>query len=331
MNNILARPNSVGEFENTCSIVMNENIISNNANESILVYPVPARDKINISFTKEITGCITIYNSLGSQMYIDKIEKEFASSPDLILGQGVHKALENLYKKINIFVIPSEAEVLDDFRAQWATGLAEATQSTPLQMKGALTLEDYLRRGEVYLREYYEKYAPFTGVKIISTEEMINFTLDPAGQQKFRGVIDRLDKEGDCFVINDYKTNKNLPSEQKEDYVEQLTLYGLALQQKYAKYFTSIKARLHYLHFNITDEREITPERLEPIVEKYRALIGAVDHEKFAYNMGDKKAFAPQQNEYCKYCEYMSICPLWAHMKYEDEVVAGELGEKTIK
>jgi len=44
---------------------------------------------------------------------------------------------------------------------------------------------------------------------------------------KFRGFIDRLDKEGETFVINDYKTNKNLPPESKEEYQEQLTLYAL--------------------------------------------------------------------------------------------------------
>jgi hypothetical protein len=37
--------------------------------------------------------------------------------------------------------------------------------------------------------------------------------------------------------------------------------------------------------------------------------------------MGDKKAFMPCENNYCKWCEYQSICPLWAHLKYDDEVV----------
>ena len=53
------------------------------------------------------------------------------------------------------------------------------------------------------------------GVKIIAIEEMIHFHLEPSfpssHEFKFRGVIDRLDKEGeDTFVINDYKTNKML-------------------------------------------------------------------------------------------------------------------------
>lgn len=264
--------------------------------------------------------------------YIDKIqEKEFESSPDLILGHSVHKALENLYKQVNVFVVPSEEKVLADFASIRNEELAEATKEKPLQIKWDQTLEDYQRRGNMYLQTYYKKYAPFDGTKVIATEAMLHFALDPQGNKKFRWIVDRIDKEGDSFVINDYKTNKNLPPEQKEDYIEQLTLYGLGIQQKYAKYFTNIKARLHYLHFDITDEREITPERLATVVEKYAGLIDQIENKKFHYNMGDKKIFAPQQNDYCKYCEYMSICPLRAHMKYDDEIVWWELGEKTIK
>jgi len=50
-------------------------------------------------------------------------------------------------------------------------------------------------------------------------------------------------------VINDYKTNKNLPPENDHKYQEQLNLYALGVQQKYGKYFKKMKARLHFLHF----------------------------------------------------------------------------------
>jgi len=48
--------------------------------------------------------------------YIDKIQKEFESSPDLILGQAVHGTLERLYNQINVFKIPKENEVLEKFK-----------------------------------------------------------------------------------------------------------------------------------------------------------------------------------------------------------------------
>lgn len=264
--------------------------------------------------------------------YVDQIkEREFESSPDLILGHSVHKVLENLYNNINVFKFPNLEDVLEDFHTIRNQEIEEATKEKPLQIKWQQTLEDYIRRGEYYVRWYYQKHTPFTGVQVIATENMVHFQLDKDGQQKFRGVIDRIDKEGDTFVINDYKTNKNLPPEQKQEYTEQLTLYWLALQQKYGKYFKNIKARLHYLHFDITDEREVTDDVLTQVVQKYSSIIQSVEHKKFAYNMGDKKAFEPIQNQYCKYCEYMSICPLWAHMKYDDEVIWGELWEKTVK
>ena len=112
------------------------------------------------------------------------------------------------------------------------------------------------------MANYYDKYSPFENISVVATEASIIFELNPTANNdvlqiplaeftpkssgpspfiplkmgqapgdknaiKFRGFIDRLDKEGENFVINDYKTNKNLPPESKEEYKEQLTLYGL--------------------------------------------------------------------------------------------------------
>ena len=276
--------------------------------------------------------------------YVDKIqEKEFESSPDLILGHSVHAALEWLYNQINVFKIPSKNELLAKFKDQRDTEIKEATKEKPLEMKWEQTIEDYIRRGIHYVANYYDKYSPFENITVVATEASIVFELNPppSGSPsfakedknvvKFRGFIDRLDKEGETFVINDYKTNKNLPPESKEEYREQLTLYGLWVQQNYAKYFKNIKARLHYLHFDLMDEWEITPELLTTVTKKYADTITDIEAKKFAYNMWDKKCFEPKENNFCKYCEYYSLCPLWAHLKFDDEVVGWELGEKTVK
>jgi len=263
--------------------------------------------------------------------YVEKIkDTEFESSPDLILGQSVHQTLERMYNQINVFAIPSKEHVIAEFHRTRNDEYAKATAEKELQIKGEQTIEDYIRRGEHYLEAYYDKHAPFGETKIIGTETQLVFTLNESLKQQFRGVIDRIDKDGDTFIINDYKTNKNLPPEQKQEYTDQLTLYGLAIQQHYGKYLKKIKARLHYLHFDVEDEREITEERLAAVREKYAAMIEQIEHKKFNYNMWDKKTFEPKGNPYCVYCEYQSICPLRAHLKYEDEWVE-ELWEKTIK
>lgn len=79
------------------------------------------------------------------------------------------------------------------------------------------------------------------------------------------------------------------------------------------------------------DEWEITDDLLATVTKKYIDTIKDIEAKKFAYNMGDRKCFEPKQNNYCKYCEYYSLCPLFAHLKFDDEVVGGELGEKTVK
>ena len=266
--------------------------------------------------------------------YLDWLEREFETSPDLILGTSVHWALEWLYQQINIYKTPIKADLLWKFHDLWNNSIAEAWEK--LIYKGEQHEEDYLRRWQHYLEEYYTKYVPFDWVKVVATELMLNFSLDKneySENKQFRWVIDRLDKDDEWnFIINDYKTNKNLPPEDKDEYREQLTLYAHGIQQKYGKYLKSIKARLHYLHFNLLDEWEVTQDSIDNVVAKYSGDIDKIEHSRFEYNMGFQSAFPTKQNPYCKYCEYQNVCPLWQHINYEDEVISWwDLGEKTIK
>jgi len=148
-----------------------------------------------------------------------------------------------------------------------------------------MTREHYTRRGEVYLTTYYDTYAPFDQAKIVMTEGRIIFTLDTDKQLKFRGVIDRLDKEGDVFIINDYKTNKHLPPDNKTEHIEQLSLYALAIKEQYGRFAKTIKARLHYLHFDVLDEREIDEASLQAVVEKYSDEVQLIETARFHFNM----------------------------------------------
>ncbi len=262
--------------------------------------------------------------------YVDKIkDKDFESSLDLLLGTCVHSTLEYFYNQINIFNILEEGQLVGYFDTLREEELEKNKWSESIISKWDQTANDYMRRGQQYLIRYYNKYQPFGDIKIVATEQQIVFDLD--WQKQFRGVIDRLDKDWDTFVINDYKTNKNLPTESKDEYINQLTLYALGVKQKYGKYFKNIKARLYYLHFELVDEWEITDERLDAVVKKYQEIVAEIEDLKFHYNMWDRSIFKPVENKFCKYCEYFSICPLWTHMKYDDEVVGWELSEKTIK
>lgn len=262
--------------------------------------------------------------------YLDGLEKSFETTPDLLLGTSVHSSLERFYQQLNIYKKPQKSDLIDYFDTQRSKSLQENWEK--IVMKWDQTLDDYQRRGQHYLSDYYDLHTPFEDIKIVGTELLLNFTLeDWPNAPKFRGIVDRLDKDWENFIINDYKTNKNLPPEQKDEYREQLTLYAQGIRQKYGKYFKNIKARLHYLHFWLVDEREITDENLDPILQKYKNLISEIETARFDHNMGVENAFPTNQNPYCKYCEYQMLCPLWKHLHYGAETInAGELGEQTI-
>lgn len=262
--------------------------------------------------------------------YLDGLEKSFETTPDLLLGTSVHSSLERFYQQLNIYKKPQKSDLIDYFDTQRSSSLQENWEK--IVMKWDQTLDDYQRRGQHYLSDYYDLHTPFENIKIVGTELLLHFTLeDWPNAPKFRGIVDRLDKDWENFIINDYKTNKNLPPEQKDEYREQLTLYAQGIRQKYGKYFKNIKARLHYLHFWLVDEREITNENLDPILQKYKNLISEIETARFDHNMGVENAFPTNQNPYCKYCEYQMLCPLWKHLHYGAETInAGELGEQTI-
>lgn len=262
--------------------------------------------------------------------YLDGLEKSFETTPDLLLGTSVHSSLERFYQQLNIYKKPQKSDLIDYFDTQRSKSLQENWEK--IVMKWDQTLDDYQRRGQHYLSDYYDLHTPFEDIKIVGTEILLHFTLeDWPNAPKFRGIVDRLDKDWENFIINDYKTNKNLPPEQKDEYREQLTLYAQGIRQKYGKYFKNIKARLHYLHFWLVDEREITNENLDPILQKYKNLISEIETARFDHNMGVENAFPTNQNPYCKYCEYQMLCPLRKHLHYGAETInAGELGEQTI-
>ena len=256
--------------------------------------------------------------------YIDKIPRgEESPSPHLLLWSAVHYALEMLYKKINQFQKPTEENLINIFE-----DYRQKNKSADMVFPDHSPETVFLTRGRMYLMAYYNKHYPFDDVKVVMTEWRIVFSLDEEGKLKFRGVIDRLDKIWNTFIINDYKTNQQLPTEDKEQYREQLTLYALWVQEKYGKYYENIKARLYFLHFDIIDEWEISDEDVKKVSNKYQNIVKEIEEKRFYFNMGNDDAFTPQESALCKWCEYMSICPLRSHMHMDDEVV---VWEKTIK
>ena len=263
--------------------------------------------------------------------YIDKIPTpEFIETTDTLLWTLVHESLQNLYNNINIFKVPTKEEFIADYYNLRTKKENETTENwwEILNHHSDLTINDFKRRWETYLSRYYDRHSPFKDLQVISTEKLISFQL--AEWINFQWYIDRLDKSWDTFIINDYKTGKILPSEdEKDQYIEQLTLYWLWIQQKYPKYFKNLKAKLYFLHFDIEDERDITQENLDEIKNKYLDIIWKIEQNKLQYAMWSKKTFEANQSPLCTWCDYQSICPLFSAINSDDEI-EWELSDKSI-
>lgn len=263
--------------------------------------------------------------------YVDKIPApEFSETADTLLWSLVHETLEKLYDDVNLSKIPSKQDLKTfyyNLREQKERETKENWWEIQVINK-EFTLQDYKYRWELYLNQYYDKHSPFSDIKVINTEMNISFKLDD--DINFQWFIDRLDKVWDTFIISDYKTNKKLPTEEKDNYIEQLTLYGIWIKQQYAKYFKEMKARLYFLHFDIEDERELTDDKMERIRQKYISLIKEIENKKSKYALWDKRCFESKQSQLCQWCDYFSICPLFNAINTDDDVVS-ELSEKTLQ
>jgi len=251
--------------------------------------------------------------------YIDEIVPPREESLELILGKSVHQTLEFLYQQVSIFQVPGLDTVLKEFDQKFNSLVANTS------------FEDdkiwiFKNRWRIYITNHYQRNHPFEWFKVLSTEEFFNFKLP--NSHTFRGYIDRLDKNGNTLIINDYKTNKSLPTDEDQMYDEQIILYSYGILQKYGEQFDKVVGKLEYLHFDYIKEIDVSPNALEQVVKKYTDIVDEIEHKKTLFRQGDENAFEPKESSLCRFCPYKEICPLFAH--WMGKVGGEELGKESI-
>ncbi len=256
--------------------------------------------------------------------YVDKVKVAYEpESPDQLLGNSIHKTMEFFYNKLNVYAKPTLEDMIANFVPRIEDGRNE-------EMMEGYDKESYLNRGKAYLTMYRNRYAPFDHVTVVGNELQLMFPLDDAGQYIWKGYIDRLNKHGDTFVINDYKTGKSFSDSQRAEYREQMTIYAHGVLQKYPGMAKRIEANIFYMHFDLVDTWEITPELITEVKNKYVALHQVIDQARFNYQMGDQAPFAPIKSPLCTRCKFRHICPLWKHL-YSEEVVEEDVPLSTLQ
>lgn len=258
--------------------------------------------------------------------YVDKLGVDMVDeSLALALGSSVHATLERLYNQVMLHIIPNKEEYNLKFKELWNSEI-KVFVNQPSCEESEWNQSRWLE----YVNTYYDKYYPFDQAKFLKAE--MNVSLNLSKDISFSGKIDRVDFHDDVLIINDYKTNKIRDDNEKDLHKEQLTLYALAMKQKYEGKFKTLLWRLIYLHPGNSIERECTDADLQRVHAKYLQLCMTIDDYKVQLAFGEKEVFKPIKWSHCKFCKFQQICPLRKGMYMEDEEIEiQDLSLTTIK
>lgn len=272
---------------------------------------------------------IATYTTCPRKYKYDKIDglgKETKeSSLILILGTAVHAALEFLYKQRTNLKTPLYEQVLQIYLMTFTKEMQESTTTfTPEDT------ETFIQRGKVYLERYRTTYTPFDQAITMAVEQSISIKFE--NNISFSGYIDRLDVDGDTITIVDYKTSKKVEPDDHDVHMQQLTLYALGIQQQYGKKFSTIQAKLIYLHLEKELCRTIDPTALSTVKERYFQHADEIERVKERFEKTqDEELFPAILWSHCTYCPFQIICPKRMHNTMDDDLVMTDLGEQSIK
>jgi putative RecB family exonuclease len=227
--------------------------------------------------------------------YIDRIKRD-TQGIEAFMGSRVHEAVEHAYREKTKGRVAKAGELVDLYHANWN---AKYTPAVRIVRKG-LVADDYRSQGETYVREYHKAYAPFEDGETLGIEEKFQFGLDPAGRYQVMGFIDRLARTAPgAYEVHDYKTGATLPSEEDLRRDRQLTLYQMAVSERYPD-AREIRLVWHYLAHRTRLESRRTEDE---IAAHRRATIRLIDTVEAA------RDYPARETALCRWCEYRDICP----------------------
>lgn len=228
--------------------------------------------------------------------YIDRIPKS-QEGIEAFVGKLVHEVLEALYSDLPA----ARAKDAAWWRAQF-TSLWERKWSPEVRIvRETMTADDYRQLGERCVERFVATHHPFEGGEVIACEEKVEFALDPGGRYRMLGFIDRIDRVGPgSLEIHDYKTG-SLPRGGALRNDRQLTLYEIALRQRWPD---TVEVR-HVWHY-LAHEKQFVEQRDRDGLKRVR-----LETIEAIRRIESTTKFHPKRTALCGWCDYQSICPEW--------------------
>ncbi|PIR58112.1 MAG: hypothetical protein COU71_00375 [Parcubacteria group bacterium CG10_big_fil_rev_8_21_14_0_10_38_31] len=235
---------------------------------------------------------------------------------EAVFGSLVHSALKFMFERGPLY--PTLDEVIDFFTDKWNKKSESIEWPNPDKKEEFEKL--YFEEGVKIIKNFYKKNQPwkFNAVELESRFSVILHDDEEDEDHTIVGIIDRIDKdpEKDEYEIIDYKTGKKMPSAEMLKDNLQLSLYHMALQDRWPSLPASkIKLSLYFLKHNekITAEKENPKEDIEKTKSFILAVIKEIKEKE------EKSNFPPSPSALCDYCGYKKICPMWSHEYKKDK------------
>ena len=242
---------------------------------------------------------IETYKSCPKKFYFEyewKIPGE--ASAAMQYGSAMHRALKDLYDRVNAGVSTTKEQLLARFRE--AFGDASIADQHQYEM--------FLKQGCEHLSEFYERAQSGTPPRVLATEEKFMFALGPV---KVRGTFDRVDEIGGGLAVVDYKTGAPKSEEQAQKSL-QLSIYAMAAAEKFERPVVQVgfySLENNEAVFTSRDEKQLAKVRDEIVAIAERIAAGDFHPTPDAFNA-------------CRYCAYFTLCPATAERLREADAAS---------
>lgn len=215
--------------------------------------------------------------------YVDKLEKQGEKQPHLDFGSYIHEIFELGYEKdtlADLLIIANDIK------------------------KSYRITEGYEKKVETCLRNFLRFNASLG--ETIGAEWAYEVVYDSEKDIKFNGIIDRIirSKDGKEFLIIDYKTGRR--ELKKHDLFQntQLQGYAYAVHKLMEVPIENITVAHYYpMSGNFVSVKYSWPQ------------IGSYLKKKLTTFWNIRKAkkddMCPSQNQFCDWCDYKDICPIF--------------------
>jgi len=250
-------------------------------------------------------SALNTFKTCGLKYKFQEIDKIKApKSKEAVFGTIVHNTLKFMHQAKPI--LPTIEKVLEYYNDLWNSNVYEDKQEEMAALSEGVSI----------LQNYYKNNNP-RNFNIVSLETRFNLNVKDI---TIAGIIDRIDQLDDgSFEIIDYKTTKSLPSQKEVDNDFQLSIYQMAVLNRWPNLARPIKSSLYFLKHGIKLSTIKTPEQIEKTKQYILDIVNEIN----------KGEFIPTPSPLCDWCGYQQYCPMFKH-KFQDNTENNSVDIKTV-